>query len=75
MAIEWNFEEDIQKIVRRKKNMKSAASLRAYREELMREAERNQLKQVHEEKDGKVRNYMQFKKLPLSCKKIARLFL
>ncbi|CAB3225244.1 unnamed protein product [Arctia plantaginis] len=38
----------------RKKSMKSAASLRAYRDELMREAERNQLKQVHEEKDGKL---------------------
>lgn len=35
--------------------MKSAESLRAYRNELMREAERNQLKQVHEEKDGRVR--------------------
>lgn len=35
--------------------MKSAASLRAYRNELMREAERNQMKQVHEEKDGRVR--------------------
>lgn len=34
--------------------MKSAASLRAYRNELIREAERNQLKQVHEEKDGRV---------------------
>lgn len=34
--------------------MKSAASLRAYRNEMMREAERNQLKQVHEEKDGRV---------------------
>ncbi|XP_075982109.1 uncharacterized protein LOC142980550 isoform X2 [Anticarsia gemmatalis] len=38
----------------RKKAMKSAASLRAYRNELMREAERNQLKQVHEEKDGRL---------------------
>lgn len=37
-----------------RKKIKSAASLRAYRNELMREAERNQLKQVHEEKDGKV---------------------
>ncbi|XP_052749917.1 uncharacterized protein LOC116412954 isoform X2 [Galleria mellonella] len=38
----------------RKKSMKSAASLRAYRNELLREAERNQLKQVHEEKDGRL---------------------
>ncbi|PZC77952.1 hypothetical protein B5X24_HaOG202759 [Helicoverpa armigera] len=38
----------------RKKAMKSAASMRAYRNELMREAERNQLKQVHEEKDGRL---------------------
>ncbi|XP_026318014.1 uncharacterized protein LOC113228825 [Hyposmocoma kahamanoa] len=37
-----------------RKKIKSAASLRAYRNELMREAERNQLKQVHEEKDGKL---------------------
>lgn len=43
------------KLYIRKKAMKSAASLRAYRTELMREAERNQLKQVHEEKDGRVR--------------------
>lgn len=28
--------------------------MRTYRNELIREAERNQLKQVHEEKDGKV---------------------
>lgn len=32
----------------------SAASLRAYRNELMREVEKNQLKQVHEDKDGRV---------------------
>ncbi|KAJ0172592.1 hypothetical protein K1T71_011731 [Dendrolimus kikuchii] len=38
----------------RKKAMKSAASLRAYRNEILKEAERNQLKQVHEEKDGKL---------------------
>ncbi|KAG6440293.1 hypothetical protein O3G_MSEX001252 [Manduca sexta] len=38
----------------RKNQLKSAASLRAYRNELMREAERNQLKQVHEEKDGRL---------------------
>ncbi|XP_028043086.1 uncharacterized protein LOC114252696 isoform X1 [Bombyx mandarina] len=38
----------------RKKQIKSAASLRAYRDELMREAERKQLKQVHEERDGKL---------------------
>ncbi|XP_053616763.1 uncharacterized protein LOC128678895 isoform X2 [Plodia interpunctella] len=41
-------------LAHRKKAMKSAASLRAYRNELMREAERNQLKQVHEEKDGRL---------------------
>ncbi|KAI5639849.1 hypothetical protein NE865_07749 [Phthorimaea operculella] len=41
-------------LAHRKKNMKSAASLRAYRNELLREAERNQLKQVHEEKDGRL---------------------
>ncbi|KAM3965942.1 uncharacterized protein ACR2FA_012793 [Aphomia sociella] len=38
----------------RRKSKKSAASLRAYRNELLREAERNQLKQVHEEKDGRL---------------------
>ncbi|KOB74448.1 Uncharacterized protein OBRU01_09202 [Operophtera brumata] len=38
----------------RKKTLKSAESLRAYRNELMREVERNQLKQVHEEKDGRL---------------------
>ncbi|XP_049878352.1 uncharacterized protein LOC126375463 isoform X2 [Pectinophora gossypiella] len=41
-------------LAHRKKTLKSAESLRAYRHELMREAERNQLKQVHEEKDGKL---------------------
>ncbi|CAH0591641.1 unnamed protein product [Chrysodeixis includens] len=41
-------------LAHRKKALKSAASLRAYRTELMREAERNQLKQVHEEKDGRL---------------------
>ncbi|XP_059061101.1 uncharacterized protein LOC131853997 [Achroia grisella] len=41
-------------IAHRKKSIKSAASLRAYRNELLREAERNQLKQVHEEKDGRL---------------------
>ncbi|KAJ2941151.1 hypothetical protein O0L34_g10386 [Tuta absoluta] len=41
-------------LTHRKKTMKSAASLRAYRNELLREAERNQLKQVHEEKDGRL---------------------
>ncbi|CAG9128854.1 unnamed protein product [Plutella xylostella] len=41
------------RLVRRKKTM-SAASLRAYRNEILREAERNQLKQVHEEKDGRL---------------------
>lgn len=38
----------------RKKTLKSAESLRAYQNELMREVERNQMKQVHEEKDGRV---------------------
>ncbi|KAF9424374.1 hypothetical protein HW555_000513 [Spodoptera exigua] len=41
-------------LAHRKKTMKSAASIRAYRNELLREAERNQLKQVHEEKDGRL---------------------
>ncbi|KAJ8728707.1 hypothetical protein PYW07_006403 [Mythimna separata] len=41
-------------IAHRKKAKKSAASIRAYRNELLREAERNQLKQVHEEKDGRL---------------------
>ncbi|RVE42138.1 hypothetical protein evm_013212 [Chilo suppressalis] len=41
-------------LAHRRKSMKSAASLRAYRNELLREAERNQLKQVHEEKDGRL---------------------
>ncbi|CAG9782524.1 unnamed protein product [Diatraea saccharalis] len=41
-------------LAHRRKAVKSAASLRAYRNELMREAERNQLKQVHEEKDGRL---------------------
>lgn len=45
----------VKNIVQRcRKKIKSAESLRAYRNELMREVERNQLKQVHVEKDGKV---------------------
>ncbi|KPI98220.1 hypothetical protein RR46_09436 [Papilio xuthus] len=38
----------------RRKTKKSAASFRAYRNELMREVERSQMKQVHEERDGKL---------------------
>ncbi|XP_045778306.1 uncharacterized protein LOC123876182 isoform X1 [Maniola jurtina] len=38
----------------RKKNIKSAASLRAYRNELMMEAERKQMKQINDEKDSKL---------------------
>ncbi|KPJ13491.1 hypothetical protein RR48_07071 [Papilio machaon] len=38
----------------RRKSKKSAASFRAYRNELMREVERSQMKQVHEERDGKL---------------------
>ncbi|XP_063622691.1 uncharacterized protein LOC134794823 isoform X1 [Cydia splendana] len=41
-------------LAQRRKAIKSAASLRAYRNEMLREAERNQLKQVHEEKDGRL---------------------
>ncbi|KAL0829953.1 hypothetical protein ABMA28_003422 [Loxostege sticticalis] len=41
-------------LAHRRKAIKSAASLRAYRNEMLREAERNQLKQVHEEKDGRL---------------------
>ncbi|CAH2232032.1 jg7489 [Pararge aegeria aegeria] len=37
----------------KKKNLKSAASIRAYRNEMMREAERNQMKQINEDKDSK----------------------
>ncbi|XP_013141082.1 PREDICTED: uncharacterized protein LOC106105337 [Papilio polytes] len=38
----------------KRKSKKSAASFRAYRNELMREVERSQMKQVHEERDGKL---------------------
>ncbi|XP_039748230.1 uncharacterized protein LOC120625280 [Pararge aegeria] len=38
----------------KKKNLKSAASIRAYRNEMMREAERNQMKQINEDKDSKL---------------------
>ncbi|CAH2087860.1 unnamed protein product [Euphydryas editha] len=38
----------------RKKAKKSAASLRAYRNEIIRETERNQMKQINEDKDGKL---------------------
>ncbi|XP_023945337.2 uncharacterized protein LOC112051089 isoform X2 [Bicyclus anynana] len=38
----------------KKKNAKSAASLRAYRNELLREAERQQMKQISDEKDSKL---------------------
>ncbi|CAH2055710.1 unnamed protein product, partial [Iphiclides podalirius] len=41
-------------LAHRRKTKKSAASLRAYRNELMREVERSQMKQVHEERDGRV---------------------
>ncbi|KAL4713436.1 hypothetical protein ACJJTC_010421 [Scirpophaga incertulas] len=41
-------------LAHRRKALKSAASLRAYRNELIREAESNQPKQVHEEKDGRL---------------------
>ncbi|XP_072945620.1 uncharacterized protein [Epargyreus clarus] len=41
-------------LAHRKRSTKSAESLRAYRNELMREVERNQLKQVHDEKDGRL---------------------
>ncbi|XP_047538696.1 uncharacterized protein LOC125072214, partial [Vanessa atalanta] len=41
-------------VARRKKSMKSAASLRAYRTEMIREAERNQMKQINDDKDAKL---------------------
>ncbi|XP_041969195.1 uncharacterized protein LOC121726043 [Aricia agestis] len=41
-------------IARRKKTLKSATSLRAYRDELMREVERNQMRQINDEKDSKL---------------------
>nr|XP_026490389.1 uncharacterized protein LOC113396606 isoform X1 [Vanessa tameamea] len=41
-------------VARRKKSMKSAASLRAYRTEMIREAERNQMKQINDDKDTKL---------------------
>ena len=41
----------------RKKSLKSAASLRAYRHELMREAQRAQMKQINDDKDTKVDCY------------------
>ncbi|XP_073954572.1 uncharacterized protein isoform X2 [Choristoneura fumiferana] len=41
-------------LAHRRKTIKSAESLRAYRNEMIRESERNQLKQVHEEKDGRL---------------------
>lgn len=34
--------------------MKSAASLRAYKNEILRETERNQMKQINDDKDAKV---------------------
>ncbi|XP_068622906.1 uncharacterized protein [Battus philenor] len=41
-------------LAHRKTQKTTAASLRAYRNELMREVERSQMKQVHEERDGKL---------------------
>ncbi|CAH0719011.1 unnamed protein product, partial [Brenthis ino] len=41
-------------LAHRKKSIKSAASLRAYRNELIREAERNQMKQINDDKDAKL---------------------
>ncbi|XP_045453502.1 uncharacterized protein LOC123662747 [Melitaea cinxia] len=38
----------------RKKSKKSAASLRAYRNEIIRETERNQMKQINDDKDAKL---------------------
>ncbi|XP_046971073.1 uncharacterized protein LOC124538115 [Vanessa cardui] len=41
-------------VARRRKSMKSAASLRAYRTEMIRESERNQMKQINDDKDAKL---------------------
>ncbi|CAG5054187.1 unnamed protein product [Parnassius apollo] len=41
-------------LARRRRSQKSAASFRAYRNELMREVERSEMKQVHDEKDGRL---------------------
>ncbi|CAK1589021.1 unnamed protein product [Parnassius mnemosyne] len=41
-------------VARRRKSQKSAASFRAYRNELMREVERSEMKQVQDEKDGRL---------------------